>query len=356
MTVYYFAPDLERPSGGVRTIYRHVDGLNAVGLEAAVVHARRGFRCTWFDNATRIEHLPIRLDPSDVVVLPEQHVKLMTSLAPGIRKVVFNQNPYRTFGRNRDLVGAAVAPYTECPDLVGVLVVSDDSERYLQLAFPSLRIRKIQHHIDAGIYHGTRGVRAQRIVAMPRKREADLAQLLGLLRQPGVLDGWEVVLLAGRSESDVAAALRTAPLFVSLSHAEGFGLPPAEAIACGCHVIGYHGMGGREYLRAPFATPIEDGDVVELACAVMAFLRTYGDRHEELARLGEEGSAWIHARYSGARQTADLVGFFGPLLQEPPPAGARPVLVRARALRHEPATTAYVKQRLISLGKRVTGA
>src|SRR5690349_11049814 len=73
VTVYYLAPDLARPSGGVRTIYRHVDALNRSGISAAVVHARRGFRCAWFANETAIVHPPLALAASDLLVVPEEH-------------------------------------------------------------------------------------------------------------------------------------------------------------------------------------------------------------------------------------------------------------------------------------------
>ena len=49
---------------------------------------------------------------------------------------------------------------------------------------------------------------------------------------------------------EVALALQEALLFLSCGHPEGFGLPLAEAIACGCLVVGYHGLAGRD-----FATP-----------------------------------------------------------------------------------------------------
>ena len=35
-------------------------------------------------------------------------------------------------------------------------------------------------------------------------------------------------------------------IFLSFGHPEGFGLPVAEAIASGCAVIGYSGLGGDE--------------------------------------------------------------------------------------------------------------
>lgn len=38
--------------------------------------------------------------------------------------------------------------------------------------------------------------------------------------------------------------------FMAITPAEGFGLTPLEAMACGCAVMGFHGCGGLEYMRS----------------------------------------------------------------------------------------------------------
>jgi glycosyltransferase involved in cell wall biosynthesis len=139
--------------------------------------------------------------------------------------------------------------------------------------------------------------------------------MVGILDARGTRSGWELDLLEGRPEAEVADRLREAVLFVSLSRAEGFGLPPAEALACGCHVIGFHGMGGREIFRAPFARAVEDGDVLALASAVEDFLVTYDERRPELERLATEGQAFIASTYSRERATDDLSRLFEPLVR-----------------------------------------
>ena len=45
---------------------------------------------------------------------------------------------------------------------------------------------------------------------------------------------------------EVAGALQDLDI-LSCGHPEGFGLPLAEAIACGCLVVGYHGLAGRDF-------------------------------------------------------------------------------------------------------------
>ena len=283
------APDLSRPSGGVRTIYRSVDLLNAAGMPAAVVHARKGFRCGWFDNSTSVVYPPFRVGTRDVLVPPAYLYFRVPGLAPGVRKVIFNQNAYRTF-RYSPAGAASLGASLNNSDVFGMLVVSEDNERYLEHAFPGVAIARMHHWIDPAVFHVDVSARRRKIAVMPRKRRDEFEQLVGILTARRALVGWELEVLEGRPEGDVAARLRESVLFISLSKAEGFGLPPAEAMACGCHVIGFHGMGGREIFRSPFALAIEDGDVLALAMAVEAFLVSYDQRAAELERLALQGA------------------------------------------------------------------
>ena len=47
-------------------------------------------------------------------------------------------------------------------------------------------------------------------------------------------------------EKEHIAKMSESILFLSFGHPEGFGLPVAEAFACGCAVVGYDGLGGKE--------------------------------------------------------------------------------------------------------------
>jgi hypothetical protein len=355
LTIYYVSPDLARPSGGVRTIYRHVDTLNATGFDAAVLHTQRGFRCRWFDNDTRIVAPPLELTSRDLLVIPEQHTAAQVSrLAPGVAKVIGNQNAYRSF-RSSAITKAAVATPYSAPDVIGALVVSEDSRSYLTYAFPHLDVGHVHQRIDSHVFHPDISRRRKQIAVMPRKRPHDYHQVLGMLVNRGVLDGWSVTELAGMSEGQVAAALRESVLFISLSHAEGFGLPPAEAMASGCFVIGFHGMAGREYFRAPYAVAVEDGDVVTLAQGVEDFVATYDQRSDELANLAEEASRFVLQKYSEQRESDDLARFFECALARRPPHPLRRE-VTARQLRIEPRWRQELRRRLLPVGQRLLGA
>src|SRR5947209_5016280 len=86
MTVYYVAPDSDDPSGGMRVIYRHVDILNRHGIAAAVLHCRRGFRCSWFANETAVVYAEglITDSATDVIVFPEISIGRVPLIAPDV--------------------------------------------------------------------------------------------------------------------------------------------------------------------------------------------------------------------------------------------------------------------------------
>src|SRR3954462_10674104 len=136
-----FCPDIPRPMGGVRMLYRHVDILNANGFDAAIVHLSPGFQVDWFEHTTRVLSMPVTLKSEDIAVFAEVGGLKIGRWAPGNRKVIFNQNAYYTFLRY-PLEGQVDTPYLH-PEVIGAIVLSQDSQRYLQHVFPSLSIQRI---------------------------------------------------------------------------------------------------------------------------------------------------------------------------------------------------------------------
>ena len=83
---------------------------------------------------------------------------------------------------------------------------------------------------------------------MPRKNSRDAAIVSALLRSQPWFAGWTLEPIQGLGQADVAKQLQKSLAFLAFGHPEGFGLPLAEAAACGCALIGYSGLGGRELL------------------------------------------------------------------------------------------------------------
>jgi glycosyltransferase involved in cell wall biosynthesis len=324
--VYVLCPENDRPSGGIKILYRHVDVLARNGFSASILHQQRGFRCTWFTNSTPIRYLPdVRLSKTDFLVIPEiygPHIAALRDLpAIGrqVRKVIFNQNAYYTFlGHSLEAVTHAglTMPYAMDGEFVATLVVSEDSRRYLEYAFPGTPVYRIHNAIDTGLF-AFRGQKIRQICFMPRKHPEDALQVLALLRLRGALDGVRVRVIERMNEREVAAVMQESLIFLSFGYPEGCPLPPAEAMACGCAVVGYDGFGGREYFRQEFSHPVPVGDIPGYAAAVEQLLATHAREPETLRERGRRAARYIREHYSATIEERDIVGCWERLCAAP---------------------------------------
>jgi hypothetical protein len=315
--VYYLTPDQSAPRGGVRTQYRHVDLLNAAGIDAAVLHSRPGFRCDWFTNNTRtVSAGEITLSPEDVLVVPEFYTPGLDALPPEPRKIIFNQGAYHTFDYTPYALSSAGAPYAALENLIALLTVSEDSVALLRYTFPDLPVLQARAVIDDLLFHPPLKPAGRRIAYVPRRRPMERQQLLHMLRARGVLDGWELVPIEGYSEQRTAELMRESAIFLSFSEREGFGLPPVEAMASGCYVVGFTGLGGREYFDPQYSSPVPDSDLLAFAKAVEETVRRYDADPESLAKAGQLASERVLGRYHQAGLREDLLALFGPIFTE----------------------------------------
>lgn len=311
-TVYFCAPDFDLPSGGVRVIYRHVDLLNEAGIPACVLHRRAGFRCTWFANHTRVAGSPeTAVGPDDLVVMGELAEPLLRHREPGTRFVVFNQNPHLTWQRVSEEL---VRQYSTSPDLAAIVVVSQHSLDMVRHAAPEAHVVRVHNSIDPRLFSPAPEPPGRTIAYMPRGGRDEANQVLSMLRARGLLSGWEVVPLRGMTEREVAATLRRTTIFVSFAYHEGFGLPAAEAMACGAYAVGFHGFAGREYFDPEFASPVEPGDVLALARMIERVMKQETLEPGWCRTRGQAAARFIAREYSRERERSDVVGLYRSLL------------------------------------------
>jgi glycosyltransferase involved in cell wall biosynthesis len=307
--VYILAVLLEsdRPIGGAKMLYRHVDLLNRNGIPAAVVHMRPGFRYTWFENETVVRYLTVGLvNTSDFLVVPEVVGPCIADIGRGARKVIYNQNCYYSFLGYSLEPEDQTTPYRD-PEVTATLVVSEDSRRYLEYAFPGLRILRIRYSVRPDLFFWDGAAKKRQIAFMPRKGVEDLVQVLNILKFRGMLHGFSLVPIEGLPEREVAAILRDSAIYLSTGQAEGFGLPVAEAMACGCTVVGYHGGGGRELFRPGFSHPVEEGDILGLARACEQVIQGLREEPARLEEQGREAAEFIRREYSPEAEERSIV-------------------------------------------------
>ena len=83
-------------------------------------------------------------------------------------------------------------------------------------------------------------------------------------------------------------------------------MPAAEALACGCLVIGYHGQGAKEYFREPYTCSIEDGNIIAFVKAVEKIAMDYATTPQKYLNFMQEGSKKILAAYSPEKEKTDI--------------------------------------------------
>lgn len=311
-TIYFLTPDHRPPAGGIRVIYRHVDILNRYGMPASVLHRRPGFRCTWFENETRVTDVQaVSIRPGDLLVVPEVEIGVLRNLPQGVAHVIFNQNSHLTWPLAADEV---TRHYSPGPDLAAILCVSDHNAGMLLSAFPSSPIRRIHLGIDATVFFPGEHERPRRIAYMPRRGGEDARQVLAMLQASGSLEGWEIVPLDGLTHEAVADELRRTRIFLAFTRQEGFGLPAAEAMACGCYVIGNDGFGGREFFYPEFCRRIESGDITGFADAIAEVIRNEQTEPGWCDERGRRASRYILREYSLERERSDVTSLYGEFL------------------------------------------
>ena len=287
-------PDTNQPIGGVKQIYRQVELLHKAGWNAYVLQEQPGFRADWFSSDAPVLDLEAykASSPSadnDLIVLPETWLTNVPRYLPGIPKVIFNQNAFYSFGLSGICDNLTLDLYRNS-DIKAVVTVSNDSRDLLTqgCGIPAHRCFTLINGIDHQLFHPP-AMKHRRVVFLGRKHVDHARKVALMASQHPTLKHLTFQELPRLRHEEVALALQEALLFLSCGHPEGFGLPLAEAIACGCLVVGYHGLAGRDF-ALPHMKVVEFGDLLGLLKGI----------EHELARFDAAPQAVIQERLTAS--------------------------------------------------------
>lgn len=353
--IFYMCPDSNKPIGGVKSIYHHVDILNSHNIEAYVLHSNPKFRCTWFENKTKVAYVQIGfmnkvkalkdflkkkiknsllshysiesnmlIDPKasfitvdengnevslgkptihDILVYPEFYAYILSQNYSDQFFVIFNQGVYNTFKNSRFVENN---PYHNSK-LLGALVVSENSLDYLNLAFPQINVYRVHNSINPKMFSFHKHKKKQIAYVKKDLWESDIRQVTKILQSRGQLQDWKFAPIENLKEEEVSQILKESLIYLSFPYQEGFSLPPAEALACGCIVIGYHGQGGKEYLKEPWAFPILSGDIVDFVKKIEEVALSLNKDRHIFEDQSENTSKYILNEYSNENEVEDLM-------------------------------------------------
>jgi hypothetical protein len=296
VTIRIMAPDLPLPSGGIKVIYNYVEHLVALGHDAKVWHGTPGFRYpSWPSTAPVDTGLELSFVKGDVLVMPETGGSKWSFLNPDVPHVMLCQGMDFVFA-DADFLRDVPGDYPGWPQATCALGVSDAITTFLQRACaPGFPIHQVPVEIEG---YFVPQAKEKRIALMPRRRREDLLGAVQLIRRSGRLRDWEIVLIDGMTQAQVADELGRSAIFLFGAEREGVGLPGAEAMAAGCHVIGFTGDGAKEYLRSDTGDVILDSDVVGMCDATLSSMSLFESDRAHWQEKVDRGRSLVQDRYS----------------------------------------------------------
>lgn len=257
MRSVFFIPPLNKMSGGLANIYDVASLLAGAGHEVALCHMEKGAPGLEDMRGTGLAVQgwdECKLSRGDIWCIPEGWPNsIAKGFDAGARTVVYAQNWVYMLGVLPDDIRWKSLPleYIAVSEPVGWFM-RDVLGLKVKAALPPV-VRECYYR------EGTRPKNIVRVAWMPRKNGAMARQIqltaVEFLRRDAAAPPVEWVEINNMSQEEVAVALASCHIFVMSSMAEGFGLPPVEAMASGCIPVGFAGLGGWEYMRSTPLSP-----------------------------------------------------------------------------------------------------
>jgi hypothetical protein len=327
--IFYFCPDFNEPAGGIKVIYQHVDILNENGYQAAILHSKKGFRCNWFENNTKVlAYDAVKLSENDVVVLPEIYFHLSSNptltFKDKIRKIrgkkldyyvakllwqspcikiIFNQNAYHTF---LDFSNRYPLKSTLFDIPKAYFSISNQNKSYLDFVLKNKNIYRVQWSLNFDIFKFEPQKKRQ-ICYMTRKNPQHVTQVINILKSRNNLNGFELVPIENKNEQGVANIMKESAIYLSFGYPEGLPLPPAEAMACGCIVVGYDGGGGQEYFLENHCIPIPFGNIIEFCKKTELLCNQYDVDNDKYTQMSRDAARYIQLNYNKEKEKENLL-------------------------------------------------
>ncbi len=315
--IFYFCPDFPQPSGGTKTLYRHVRQLGQRGFDAAIVHQKRGFALTWHDIQAPVLALEDRpqFRPDDILVIPEVMLDFMrqTQHFAG-QRVVFALSWAPAYHR--------LPPGGRWQDygIQQVMTVSPVIKRTLEWSM-EIAVSLIHEYVDAELYAYQPAQKKPQIAYMTRKDNSGEWLRGVLMRRAAALAAYTWLPLRELTEAVYAQSLRASTIYLATTMQEGMHISVLEAMACGCLVVGYAGVGGHAYMRGAGATQnsvlVETGNLPQLGETLEDVLLRLLIDPQQYDRVTENALATVLPYQNAMAEADSLQAFFTKLGANP---------------------------------------
>lgn len=323
MAEWIFHPPLARPSGGTMVLTQLARRLLELDRLGGVLF----WDATHPDLDLELPWVPAKeagMAHGDTLIVPEGWPNALAfGFRAGCRTRVYCQNWSYLFQGLE-----AGVRWRDLP--VDFVAVSDPVAWHLEQVL-GRRPPVVRPAVDTNVFRvpARKPGGPPRIGFMPRKNRALAEQVRRIFeeRNPGA--GVEWVPIEGLDPAGVARTLASCHVFLATGFPEGLGLPPLEAMACGCLCAGFTGFGGWDYMRqveggaylphgyAPREVPWEgngwwsaDGDVLGAAMGLEGALDVLLSADGRLGHVLDQGLRTARA-YAAGNQRLEIEAAFG---------------------------------------------
>lgn len=325
MRYLFLCPDRTSASGGIAVIYDMVSFINQQGYDAAVVHnnpsagypdyphpvpayyTRRMWKAYWRHagirkkismakersvvGESRLDAL--HLAPTDVIVVPEYQLAEAIEAFPEQKLIVFVQNPFSLIKSHSRATERGLNPNKRVSFWCGI---ADVCQRHLEVLganniiyFP-VSMKPSEFNFQK--------IKKRLITYMPRKRPEEAKVIHQSLLSRGKILDYDVKALDGITRREVIESLEESLIFISLLKEEALGFPAAEAMASGCIVVGFDGLGCAEYFNDTTGVPVPEGDLAGIVNSVEQVINEYNRDPARLDELRKYACKLVNKKYS----------------------------------------------------------
>lgn len=337
MPRYFFVqPQVKRPVGGNNVTMKLIDILQDVGYEAYPLYSQKNYKYNFFDSFQQSYYYPplrkidysllgrygkisesidnfmnlrkapcnneLDLRADDIFILPEFVYDRYYPLFSNQKLIISVQSVFalwRAFRRDK-------AAGTEILKKFAAAITISDATTECTRYLTDLNIHEVSQSISS-VHLDPYRIKLKQIAYMPRKRKQEVDLFLGCIRDLPAFQGWTFRAIDNSPPEEVGHILSESLIFLSFSEIEGFGLPPAEAMAAGCIVIGYTGVGGEEFFAEDACIPIADRDIVAFARALENTVVEYEQNPSRLDAMRLKAADRIARRYNPDTMRASLL-------------------------------------------------
>jgi len=258
-------------SGGVKVIFQHCEFLNSVGFWARPLLLGES-KITWFESSVcplTTQDIGYDLNEEDIIVCP-QVIPYEGLKFKNAKKILFAQGwwVWKTALLPEDLKKT----YFEL-GYDGFITNTRYNADYLQKHGRGKVTATITMGIDQTKFTYKPELKEEgRILWLPRKNPADGKKIVTEVKKKA--PSAKFVKADNLTEEQIIAEYQKADIFLATGYPEGFSMPPAEAMLCGCAVVGFTGGAAREFMiDGKTALVSEDGDTEDAARKLIKLLR-----------------------------------------------------------------------------------